>query len=415
MTPRLRRAGLAVAAVLAVPTPVAHAVTGDTSLMSRAGGQAGAKGDRGSAVASISGDGRFVAFMSSASNLHPDDGDSETDVFVRDRFTNATILISRAGGVAGEKGDATGWGSSYPALSSDGTAVAFASTATNLAPDDGDREQDVYARGVYGTKTILVSRASGAAGKKANGYSKPQSISADGRFVVFVSTATNLDRSDPDPALDVYVRDLRANTTTLVSRASGAAGVHGNGASGQGSISADGRLVAFVSRATNLSSEDKNQRPDVYVRDLQAMTTTLVSRASGASNEPSLSGDGRYVAYSNGADIYVRDLQAKTTTPLPRAAGTSSSPSLSADGRRVAFVSAADGVAHVFVHDRTTHSTTLVSRASGLLGAPGNDISLFPAISADGRGVAFDSNATNLHPADADAWPDVYVRDLPGA
>jgi Tol biopolymer transport system component len=295
MTPRLRRAGLAVAAVLAVPTPVAHAVTGDTSLMSRAGGQAGAKGDRGSAVASISGDGRFVAFMSSASNLHPDDGDSETDVFVRDRFTNATILISRAGGVAGEKGDATGWGSSYPALSSDGTAVAFASTATNLAPDDGDREQDVYARGVYGTKTILVSRA------------------------------------------------------------------------------------------------------------------------SGASNEPSLSGDGRYVAYSNGADIYVRDLQAKTTTPLPRAAGTSSSPSLSADGRRVAFVSAADGVAHVFVHDRTTHSTTLVSRASGLLGAPGNDISLFPAISADGRGVAFDSNATNLHPADADAWPDVYVRDLPGA
>lgn len=393
-----------------MPTAAAFAAAEDTSLVSRAGGAAEAKGDRGSAAATISGNGRFVAFQSSASNLHPDDRDAETDVFVRDRFTNATILISRASGVAGAKGDEPSW---YAEISADGAVVAFASTATNLTPDDGDRVHDVFVRGVYGTKTVLVSRASGASGKKGNGSSTPTGISADGRYVVFISTATNLDPSDTDPGVDVYVRDLQSATTTLVSRASGATGAKGNGLSNQASISADGRTVAFVSRSTNLSSADTDQRADVYVRDLRTNTTTLASFVRSAANQPSLSGDGRYVAFDTAAGIFIRDLQAKTTTLVSNPGAFSGQPSVSADGRRVAYVSIVDDCGHVFVHDRVAQTTTLASRASGPLGAPGNDTSLFPAIAADGRSVAFDSNATNLHPADTDAWPDVYVRELP--
>src|SRR5262249_10887083 len=128
----------------------------------------------------------------------------------------------------------------------------------------------------------LVSRATGIAGAKENGTSFHPSISADGRFVAFVSSASNLDPADGDTTADVFVRDLQTDTTTLVSRASGAAGAKGNSDSNSPSISADGRFVAFVSFATNLDPRDGDLGGDVFVRDLQTNTTTLVSRAGGA-------------------------------------------------------------------------------------------------------------------------------------
>ena len=167
-----------------------------------------------------------------------------------------------------------------PSISADGRYVAFASTAENLSAEDNDSAADIFVRDLQTGTAILVSRASGPTGAAGDRTSEAPAISADGRFVAFASEADNL--SDEDwSGIDVFVRDLEANTTTLVSRASGASGAPGDWRSIDPSISADGRFVAFSSIAQNLSDEDWSAS-DIFVRDLQANTTTLVSRASGA-------------------------------------------------------------------------------------------------------------------------------------
>src|SRR5262249_7108522 len=221
----------------------------------------------------------------------------------------------------------------------------------------------------------LVSRAGGAGGAKADGFSDTPAISADGRFVAFHSVASNLDAPDGDTTGAVFVRDLQGNTTRLVSRAGGADGAKGNGNSSDATISADGRLVAFESGSTNLGAGGATGS-DVYVRDLQANTTTLVDRASGADGAPAN-------AFSTNAAI-------------------------SANGRFVAFASLAsnlspdDGelIEDVFVRDLQTNTIALVSRADGAGGATGDSDSQAAAISADGRFVVFTSFADNLDPAD---------------
>src|SRR5262249_13410686 len=148
---------------------------------------------------------------------------------------------------------------------------------------DDDRINDVFVRDLQTNTTTLVSRATGVDGAKGNDQSSTPAISADGRFVAFTSFASNLDPADRDGTQDVFVRDLQANTTTLVSRANGINGVKGDNFSGEPTISADGRFVAFTSLAFNLDPADADANEDVYVRDLQAHTTVLVSRAGGAS------------------------------------------------------------------------------------------------------------------------------------
>ena len=357
-------------------------------------------------------------------------------MFVRDLQTGALTLVSRASGATGVKGNDLSLGG--PALSADGRFVAFSSWASNLDPDDTDRPDDVYVRDLQTNTTTLVSRASGAAGAKGNGASVGASMSADGRFVAFRSSASNLDPGDNDTIPDVFVRDLQTNTTTLVSRGSGAAGAKGNNSSLVPAISADGRYVAFYSFASNLDPDDTDTSTDVFVRDLQASTTTLVSRASGAagakgngaSRVPVISPGGRFVAFDSNAsnlhpddtdatgDAFVRDLQAGTTTLISRASGADGAkgnddslrPVISADGRFVAFDSTAsnldpadtDTTADVYMRDVQANTTTLVSRASGPAGAKGNFFSLGPAMSRDGRFVGFVSGASNLDPADTD-------------
>ena len=198
-------------------------------------------------------------------------------------------LVSRATGAAGAKGNDY---SSSMAISADGRLVAFSSEASNLHPDDTDGGldgRDVLVRDLGANTTTLVSRASdaaGVAGAKGNGESGSAAISADGRFVAFASGASNLHPDDTDTTWDIFVRDLETNTTTLVSRATGAAGVagaKGNGGTYNPAISADGRFVTFSSYASNLHPDDGDTTQDVFVRDLEANTTTLVSRADGAS------------------------------------------------------------------------------------------------------------------------------------
>jgi Calx-beta domain-containing protein/WD40 repeat protein len=376
------------ALALAGLTAAASAAKDDLDLISRASGARGAAANAFAQDPTISGDGRFVAFDSFASNLDPADGDMIDDVFVRDAQTNTTTLVSRASGVNGAKANAL---SLDPAVSADGRFVAFTSRASNLDPADGDTTVDVYVRDLQTNTTTLVSRASGANGAKASDISAHPAISADGRFVAFQSFAGNLDPADGDGNFqdNVYVRDLQTNTTTLVSRPSGL----GTGAAGalntiRPAISGDGRFVAFTSPSTNLDPADTDRILDVFVRDLQTNTTTLASRASGADGAkangftPAISADGRYVAF-----------QAFSTNLDP---------------------TGSNGLGDIFMRDLQANTTTLASRAAGSAGAPGNALSQDPAISGDGRFVAFDSIATNLHPDDTDDDLDVFRRDVLG-
>jgi hypothetical protein len=415
-----------------------------TALASRASGAAG-KGNGDSGAASISADGHLVAFHSIASNLHPHDSDTVSDVFVRDLQGNTTTLVSRATGVGGAKGN---WDSREASISADGRFVAFTSGATNLHPDDADYNEDIFVRDLQTNTTTLASRATGAAGANGNDNAHEPSISADGRFVAFHSAANNLHPDDADYYEDIFVRDLQTNTTTLVSRAAGAAGPNSNGDSVQSSISGDGRLVAFASGATNLHPDDTDMDSDVFVRDLQANTTILASRSAGPagvkgnahSDEASISVDGRFVAFDSNAsnlhpddadtytDVFVRDLQTDAMTLVSRASGaagakgnvSSDSPSVSRDGRFVAFDSFASNLHpddtdirdDVFVRSLQTNTTALVSRATGAAGAKGNFHSRYASISANGDFVSFHSSASNLHPDDSDYDDDVFVRNL---
>jgi Tol biopolymer transport system component/urease beta subunit len=436
---------LCLALALAALTAAASAAQGDLDLVSRATGAAGAKANGSSDNPAISADGRFVAFRSVASNLDPADGDATGDVFVRDEQANTTRLVSRASGADGAKGNGN---SSDATISADGRFVAFESGASNLGAG-GTAGLDTYVRDLQANTTTLVDRANGADGAPANSISLDAAISANGRFVAFSSLASNLSPDDGAEIEDVFVRDLQTNTTTLVSRASGAGGAAGDSNSQAVAISADGRFVAFSSFAANLDPADRTGDEDIFVRDLQTNTTTLVSRATGASgakanglsDEPAISADGRAVAFLSNAtnldpadndttaDIYVRDLQTNNTTLASRATGAagtkandiSLTPRISGDGRYVTFSSFAGNldpdvtlnfINHVFERDLQANTTTLVSRAAGAAGAAGDSSSAHPAISADGRFLVFDSRARNLHPADGDTTLDIFRREV---
>jgi Tol biopolymer transport system component len=288
----------------------------------------------------------------------------------------------------------------------------------------------------------VTQRVSVAAnGAEENGFVLQCSISADGRFVAFMSDATNLVPLDTNDSYDAFVRDRLKGTTERVSVATG--GGQGNGWSGEASISADGRYVAFQSTASNLVDGDTNGTSDIFVRDRVNRTTDRVSVATGGvqandySGEypPSISAGGRYVAFvsvasnlvpgdTNGyQDVFVRDRASGTTERVSvdsmggEADGPSGTISISADGRYVAFRSDATNLIpvdtnwyrDVFVHDRTTGTTERVSVGTG--GVEAMDTSGFPSISADGRYVAFLSPANNLVAGGGNGRIHVFVRD----
>src|SRR5260221_8211665 len=173
-----------------------------------------------------------------------------------------------------------------------------------------------------GPRAIYASRASGRHGPRAVGDCRLPVISANGRYVAFASKAKNLSRIDKDDVEDIFVRDLKTNRTTLVSRAPGKRGAAGNGDSSNPSISADGRYVAFESYASNLGPADNSTIPDVFVRDLRSGRVFLASRAANGgalatppSAHPAISGDGRFVAFdSRGSNLRPPDT-------LPAASG----------------------------------------------------------------------------------------------
>jgi len=382
----------------------------------------------------ISADGRYMAFMSYATNLVAGDANAKADIFVRDRESGTTerVSVSSIGAEANAE-------SERPSISADGRYVAFDSDATNLVEGDSNGCPDVFVRDRLAGTTERVSVSSAQVG--GNLGSCGPAISADGRYVTFFSWASNLVPGDTNEWGDIFVRDRLAQTTERVSLSS--AGAEGNNDSVYPSISADGRYVAFESDATNLVEGDNNLSLDVFVRDRVLGTTERVSLDSDEvegddeSGRPSISADGRYVAFWSSAtnlvaadnnlspDVFVRDRDTGTTERVSvssaGAEGNSHSvlPSISADGRHVAFHSCATNLVKgdtnycfdVFVRDRMSGDTERVSVNAA--GAEGNSNSGYPCITADGRYVTFDSLATNLVSGDSNGLYDIFVHGLP--
>jgi Tol biopolymer transport system component len=224
-----------------------------------AGGEQG--NGRSGDVFSLSADGTAVTFTSTATNLVPGDTNGVGDIFVKDLATGA---ITRANtSVVGGQASAGSF-SGHPALSRDGTKVAFASTASNLVPGDANGRSDVFVKDLVTGAITRVSTS--ATGEQGNGDSSFPVLSADNSKVAFASTASNLVPGDASGPSDVFVKDLVTGVVTPVSISDG--GLHGDGASYDPVLSAGGDRVAFQSEATNLVPGDTNRSMDAFVRDL---------------------------------------------------------------------------------------------------------------------------------------------------
>lgn len=413
---------------------------------------------------SISGDGRKVAFYSNSDNLVTGDTNGQADVFVRDILSGTTTLVSVSvtGTVAND------FVSVFPKISANGRFVAFASAASNLVNGDTNtcashpisgHCPDIFVRDLQTNTTVRVSVDSAKA--QANGESANPAISADGRYVVFESAATNLVPNDTNDLKDIFLHDRDADndeifdengavSTTRISVATGGTQASG-GESFTPAISANGQVVAFGSLATNLVGGDNNAVTDVFVRDLSTGTTTRVSVSSAGvggndfSGQPKLSADGRYVAFSSVAnnlvsddtnancggsfdqecgDVFVRDRQTNITRRASFDFGGEQVESgyidgvaISADGTRVWFTSNSGSVVFpdnnstydVFVHDWLAGTT--VRASTTVTETEGNNQSYYADLSEDGQYIAFDSFA-QLSPGDPASTQDVYVRYL---
>ncbi|PYJ56499.1 MAG: hypothetical protein DME24_22060 [Verrucomicrobia bacterium] len=417
----------------------------------------------------VSADGRFVAFVSDASDLVTNAADGSYQVYLRDVLNGTTKLVSAdtSGGVSGDTGGA------IPTMTADGRSVAFDSFDGDYVANDNNNAYDVFVRDTTTDTAELISQAAptcdlqsgtnvlvsvnSAGTGSANGFSGSPAISADGRFVAFVSDAGDLTPDQTNRADNIYLRDLQSGTTQLVSVSTNGTG--GNAASSAPAIGSGGRYVAFVSQASNLVPNDFNNSSDVFWRDLQTGTTVSVtpagralafsmsadvrrvaclaglppkmlvwdspsqtvvySNATASISALTISADGNFVVYQAGNQLSGHDLKSNidltigTTVPFGKM-----SPQISSNGRFIVYVSGASNVVandtnnttDVFLYDLQTATTTLTSFNHDRTGS-GNGPSDSPSISADGRFVTYRSSADDLAAGDNNGQPDVFVFD----
>ncbi len=423
---------------IAVPNPPIADSPGNTSRASLDSG--GVQGNCSSSWSSLSSNGRYVAFTSNSTTLVSGDTNGLPDVFVRDMQSGLTTRVSvHSSGAQGNDVSGASFDPSYssgPSISGDGRYVAFNSTASNLVDGDSNAASDIFVRDRLNSTTVRVSLDS--SGGQGNDHSFQPAISADGRYVAFNSLATNLVENDTNDALDVFVHDLLSGATVRVSVDS--SGVQGNNSADywKPSISGDGRFVAFSSGASNLVADDANGSGDIFVRDLLNSTTILVSKSSAGaqtnsfSYRPSISVDGMHVAFAslatnlvslpvNNTNAYVHDLSTGETELVSAdlngdfGVGPSVPFSISADGRYVAFDSFSgalvnldeNGSQDVFIRDMQTSRTLRVSVDSN--DGEANGDSFWAAISADARLVSFTSLAADLVDGDTNGVRDIFV------
>lgn len=330
----------------------------------------------------VSEDARFVAFESLATNLVAGDTNGVRDVFVRDHLTGATTRVSVATG--GGEGNGA---SDQPSISHDGRYVAFRSVATNLIGTDTNGVADIFVHDRQTGTTLRVSvRSDGSQSPSASDW--PQ-ISGNGQFVVFQSPDRLISTGEPVGGndADIFRRDIVNGINVYISRPSGTGSQSTNDGNSQPSVSKDGRYVAFRGRSTNLigAGNDLNGRPDVFVRDAVNNTTERVSLTTagaeatgGDSERPFISSDGRYVVFESQAQI---DGAGDTT------------------------------LRDIYLRDRVAATTERLSLDSAAVA--GSSSSLSAVVSANGRWVVFASDASNFVPSggDSNAARDVFLRD----
>lgn len=394
-------------------------------------------GNGGSYQSSITPDGRFVLFVSDATDLVPGDDNNAPDIFVRDLTAGTTTRV--------EYLDASHANSSpgVPHISPDGRFVVFTSSVKLLAFDNNDTD-DIYVHDMVTGVTSLVS-VSRLRRRSGNQYSYNPQLSADGRYVVFESYASDLVYNDANGTGDVFVRDLLTGTTRIVSENYAGTGSGFGGQSYRAKISADGRFVAFTSGARNLVA-DYPVMPanvgNVYIRDMASNTTSLVSvnnAGTGGGNytsvNPVISANGRFVAFLSGAsdlvpvdtnnqeDLFVRDLLTGTTVSptvlIPEPTNLDShlfiNVTISNSGRFLIYSRALnDGpnrTKDIVLHDLIAGTTTLVSANRAGTGGGDRD-SINNAISSDERSIFFTSGASNLVANDGNDKFDIFVYRL---
>ena len=337
----------------------------------------GTQVNKDSRAPSISADGRFVAFASKATNLVPGVSNAKKQIFVHDRDTGETTLVSVS--TDSMVGNRT---SSAPAISGDGRFVAFQSKATNLVPFDTNDKQDVFVHDRETGETTRVSVAND--GSEGDRGGESPSISGDGRFVAFTSDSRNLVPGDTNKKADVFVHDRETEETTRVSVHSD--GTEGDRDSGAPSINASGRFVAFESNATNLVDDDTNKDKDVFVHDRSRGLTIRVSVGEEGppvdddSSDDSKSDDSK--SDDSKSDDASSDGKSNDSGSDDGSSGNRSSDDSSSRGDSSSDDSSSDD------KDRGDSSR--------------------PSISADGRSVAFQSESSRLVPDDTNRREDVF-------
>ncbi|MBL8398610.1 MAG: PD40 domain-containing protein, partial [Candidatus Accumulibacter sp.] len=328
--------------------------------------------------------------------------------------------------------------SSTAQFSVDCRHVLFESMASNLLAGDSNGTRDIFVKDLPSGSIQRVS--TDVAGGEANSFSTAAQFSADGRYVLFESKASNLLAGDSNGVTDIFVKELSSGAIRRVS--TDAAGGEANSFSTAAQFSADGRYVLFASVANNLVAGDSNGAYDIFVKDLQSGVIRRVStdaadlQANGGSYNAWFSTDGRYVLFestasnllagdSNGSrDIFVKDLQSgairrvSTDTAGVQGNGVSEYARFSTDGRYVLFTSEAsnlvagdsNGVTDVFVKDLQSGAIQRVS--TDALGGEANGYSYSIQFSADGRYMLFTSDASNLVAGDSNGTWDIFVKDL---
>ena len=375
--------------------------------------------------------GASTVFVSSSPNLVPGDTNGVEDVFVHDRFWGATTRVSvSSSGVQGNNL------SGSPAISADGRYVAFTSFANNLVAGDTNNEGDVF---VYDRVTHVTTRVStSSTGQQSNHESRNPSFG--GNLLCFDSFASNLVSGDTNQMPDVFTKNLQTGETKLVSLTW--QGGLGNGVSHESKISDSGNVIVFTSNSNNMVFGDANQKQDIFVRltatgeTLAVTLTPNLELGNGHSSQPSISADGRWVAFESAAsdlvfddvnghgDVFVRDMLCWLTSVASvdsaglAANAPSSHPAISEDGMRIAFFTFATNLVpqmlpmneHVVMRDLAMMRTLLVSKNTP--GAAANYISREPGLSGNGRFVAYESFGSNLVPQDTNNVADIFVTDL---
>lgn len=364
--------------------------------------------------------GRWVAFDSASGELVSNDQLDKRDVFVRDRLTGETMRASV--GIGGEAND----DSTDPAISADGRFVVFTSSATNLASSDTNGVSDIF---VFDRQTGKILRASVATGgTEANGSSFFPAISGNGRFVAFISSASNLVSGDTNGQDDAFVHDLVTRTTTRVSvRSDGVQTLTVHNFTGPPDLNHDGQRIVFTSSASDLVSGDTNGvASDIFLHDRVAKTTVLASVTAGGAQanafaaDGNISDDGHVIAFVSTATnlpggngqlhVFVRDLRTGVVSRPRPSATYSYGPRLSADGSRIAMVSKVAGTSEqVEIVDRTSAKVFMPARFPDGTDA-GN--SSGAGVSADGRVAVFVASANGIVAADTNNAGDVFARQL---